>query len=201
MASWGRRAPHSIHKRDDQKKNAMRASRTANDGTHEYATKGMPRSVPCSHFHTRAIVLGRPQEGGRRCDKSKAKNADRASGTAHSGAPAFSWKPKTTESASERFSAYSPRQASESEYLLVVRAVKWEHPRTVLKSYLHIYKKGDCLTKGCAVGGGQIQKARQTLFFESDTMPRCLEYICSEMACDSSLYLNCLQLLIVIDPN
>jgi hypothetical protein len=35
------------------------------------------------HFHTRAILIGRQYEGGRRCDKSKAKNADRASDTAH----------------------------------------------------------------------------------------------------------------------
>jgi phosphohistidine phosphatase SixA len=39
MASRGRRAPQSINKRDDQKKNAERASDTANDTTHEYATK------------------------------------------------------------------------------------------------------------------------------------------------------------------
>jgi hypothetical protein len=40
MASRGRRAPQSIHKRDVQKKNAERASDTANDATHEYTTKG-----------------------------------------------------------------------------------------------------------------------------------------------------------------
>jgi hypothetical protein len=164
MASRGRRAPQSIHKRDDQKKNAERASGTANDRTHEYATKGMPRSVPCSHFHTKAILLGRPQEGGRHCGKSKAKKAERVSYTALSGALALSWKPKTTESASERWSTYMPCRASESEHLLVVRAVKWEHPRTVLKSYLSIYTKGASLTKGCAVGDGQIRKHRKQCF-------------------------------------
>jgi hypothetical protein len=40
MASRGRRAPQSIHKRDVQKKNAERASDTAKDATHEYTTKG-----------------------------------------------------------------------------------------------------------------------------------------------------------------
>jgi hypothetical protein len=114
MASPGTTRAAIYKQRDDQKKNAERASGTANDRTHKYATNGMPRSVPCSRFHTRAIVLGSLQEGGRRCDRSKAKNADRASDTAHSGPPAF--------------------RTSESEYLLVVGAVKWEYPRTVLKS-------------------------------------------------------------------
>jgi hypothetical protein len=40
MASRGRRAPQSINKRDDQKRNAERASGTVNDTTLEYTTKG-----------------------------------------------------------------------------------------------------------------------------------------------------------------
>jgi hypothetical protein len=41
-ASRGRRAPQSINKRNDQKKNVERASGTANDTKHEYARKGKP---------------------------------------------------------------------------------------------------------------------------------------------------------------
>jgi hypothetical protein len=179
MASRGRRAPHSKNERDDQRRMQCVRQVLRTMGHTSTQQKGCLEAYHV-HFHTRAIVLGRPQEGGRRCDKSKANNADRASDTAHSGAPAFSWKPKTTESASERCSTYMPRQASECEHLLVDRAAKWEHPRTVPKSYLSIYKKGASLTEGCAVADGHIRK-HANIVFENDTMPCCLESIYSEM--------------------
>jgi hypothetical protein len=47
IASRGRRAPQSINKQDDQKKNAARASGTANDTTHEYAAKSSAQYRPC----------------------------------------------------------------------------------------------------------------------------------------------------------
>jgi hypothetical protein len=123
-------------------KDAEPESGPANDRAHKYVIKGMPRSVPCSHFHTRAILLGGLHEGRRRCDKSKAKNAELASDTTRSGAPAFIWKPKTMDSASERCTnrpRVLPLHCSDHEEVFRLR-ISARHVCTVQYGVRHVLR-------------------------------------------------------------
>jgi hypothetical protein len=172
--------------------NTERVSGTANDRDHEYATKGTPRHLPCSHFHKLSFELysyeDHRREGGVVMIRSR-RTHNECQLLPNSRAPAFNWKRRNPPS--ERCSTYLaclaattwarslyPQDFEEKfsalrGYSLLCfqndiqcppgQKAEWEYPWRVVKSFHSTYKKGRQLIEGCAVCGGLVQKATQTL--------------------------------------
>jgi hypothetical protein len=168
MASRGRRGPQSIHKRDAQKKNAERASGTANDATHEYTTKGKAK------MHNERQLLG---------TAGHLPGADAVFSSFNRRLENDGIRPRNVASLAEprslrtmlRFALVLPLhdefQSARGRSSEVGNSEDIQVLSQCLEKRRHLIKAG-------AVGGAQVQKAPQTQLFSITTQCLVVSNIC-----------------------
>jgi hypothetical protein len=187
MASRGRRAPQSIHERDVQKKNAERASDTANDATHEYTIKGKAKLQNERQLLRTAGHL---------------PGADAVFSSFNRRLENDGIRPRKVASLAEPQSLRTMLR-----FALVLplhddiqsprgRSSEVGVTRRIYKSFHSAWKRGAISSKRARSAAPSTKSTANTVVFDNDAMPRCLKYMCiyihaSNPALDSSISASC----------